>query len=645
MGKERAADSDDESSSMSSLTQNPDAPPFGVDIPEHRFRAMTRDAMARLKRQYSHSASKMKGVEDYPKWSRNYQYLRNHYKDIWSGITHELHNLLKDSLPKSVKETYESILDQVMSDGELESGDLNLYFTDPAEFLAQKVELFYGDSVDLAVTPLDLLERAMDFSYNHDEAGQSMHKRLEANVKAFVESVCEDEGLSLTLALLLRAVPKDLLGEFGEIATMEEFCKAQNELVMKRRVARLRGATLTPSTSNKRGGTNNNNKKGLDGGINNHKRLCHYCQKPGHIEKDCWQKHPEKGPKREAGPPTQRGATKDDRPSARTRSQQKPGGGRASNVLGVMTRVGTTDPIMVDLVLHLEDGDIPSEAFFDTGAPSTLISEDEAQRIGLAYERSGRPPVILGDGKTRIDVVATATAVVTLPEYGVLHRSMEFTVLEDLEPPLIIGRSDIIRWKLLSGVAATVEAQANLMDSVVFAPELTEVQRMEILEAMDAPRIFESRTNQATVSVEHEIHLTTDVPVYSRPYHVSRHKRELIRGLVQELLDAGVVEPCNSPYASPVIPVGKKDGSQRLVVDFRRLNEITVKQHWPLPLITDIVDLLFKAHFVARVDFKNAYYQLGLRRIDRDKAAFITMDGQYRFLRMAMGLSGAPSTF
>jgi hypothetical protein len=93
---------------------------------------------------------------------------------------------------------------------------------------------------------------------------------------------------------------------------------------------------------------------------------------------------------------------------------------------------------------------------------------------------------------------------------------------------------------------------------------------------------------------KHEIILDSRTPIYSHPYRKSIKERSILSDEVRKLLDANIIRPSRSPYASPVILVPKKDNTIRMCVDFRRLNKVTVSEQWPLPRIDDILDGLLR---------------------------------------------------
>jgi hypothetical protein len=90
--------------------------------------------------------------------------------------------------------------------------------------------------------------------------------------------------------------------------------------------------------------------------------------------------------------------------------------------------------------------------------------------------------------------------------------------------------------------------------------------------------------------IRHENLLVSRIPTFSQQYRKSLNERKLLKIEVQKLLDANIIRPSRSLYASPVILVPKIDKSIRMCVDYRRLNLITITEQWPLPRIDDILD-------------------------------------------------------
>ena len=115
---------------------------------------------------------------------------------------------------------------------------------------------------------------------------------------------------------------------------------------------------------------------------------------------------------------------------------------------------------------------------------------------------------------------------------------------------------------------------------------------------------------------------------------------------VQQMLSSNVIRPLNSPWASPVVMVRKKDGSLRFCVDFRQLNVATVKDAHPLPRIDDLLDALHGAKWFSTLDLKSGYWQVPIAEQDKAKTAFRTSSGQlFEFNQVPFGLCNAPATF
>lgn len=148
-----------------------------------------------------------------------------------------------------------------------------------------------------------------------------------------------------------------------------------------------------------------------------------------------------------------------------------------------------------------------------------------------------------------------------------------------------------------------------------------------------------------TSVVQMQIELTDMQPVVYRPYRLSYPEREVVRSMVQEMIDADIVCESSSPYASPILLVKKKTGEKRLCVDYRALNNKTRKEHYPLPLIDDQLDRLAGNSLFVSLDLASGYYQIPIAEDSQDKTSFVTPDGQYQFKRMPFGLANAPSVF
>ena len=147
-------------------------------------------------------------------------------------------------------------------------------------------------------------------------------------------------------------------------------------------------------------------------------------------------------------------------------------------------------------------------------------------------------------------------------------------------------------------------------------------------------------------SVQHDINLEEGaLPPASRPFHLSAAESEEVSRQVAEYMQQRIVRPSTSPFGAPVLLVRKKDGSMRLCIDYRRLNEITRKDRFPLPLIEDLLERLVGARYFTKVDLRSGYYQVAVGEDSIQRTAFVTPEGSFEWLAMPMGLCNAPSTF
>ena len=145
---------------------------------------------------------------------------------------------------------------------------------------------------------------------------------------------------------------------------------------------------------------------------------------------------------------------------------------------------------------------------------------------------------------------------------------------------------------------------------------------------------------------QHVINTTTEQPIYLHAYRKSLAERDIIKNEVAKMLQANIIRPSESPWSFPVVLPGKPDGiSRRFCVDYRRLNEITIQDNFPLPRIDDILDRLSGSQYFTALDLKSGYWQMEMHPQSIAKTAFSTPDGHYEFLRLPFGLKNAPADF
>ena len=155
---------------------------------------------------------------------------------------------------------------------------------------------------------------------------------------------------------------------------------------------------------------------------------------------------------------------------------------------------------------------------------------------------------------------------------------------------------------------------------------------------------------EGTDSIQHRIHTTDDIPINTRQYRYLPVHKDEINQQINELLETGVIESSSSPYSSPIWIVPKKPDSTgkkrwRVVIDYRKLNEKTIGDAYPLPNITEILDQVGSAKYFSTFDLASGFHQIKMAPDDVHKTAFSTPYGHYQFTRMPFGLKNAPATF
>jgi len=143
----------------------------------------------------------------------------------------------------------------------------------------------------------------------------------------------------------------------------------------------------------------------------------------------------------------------------------------------------------------------------------------------------------------------------------------------------------------------------------------------------------------------HSIPLSNNTPIKLRPYRISLEQSQALKKEIKKLLDHGLIIPSHSPWAFPVLLVKKKNGEWRMCVDYRKLNQVTIKDAYALPFIDELLESVHGAKYFSALDLFSGYHQIPMDPKDIEKTSFTTKFGNYNFVVMPFGLTNAPASF
>ncbi|XP_064651627.1 uncharacterized protein LOC135502607 [Lineus longissimus] len=190
-----------------------------------------------------------------------------------------------------------------------------------------------------------------------------------------------------------------------------------------------------------------------------------------------------------------------------------------------------------------------------------------------------------------------------------------------------------------------VDKVGETMEDVHICGDLRPEQIEEVKEILCSYQDVLTDSPGRTTVLSHDVRLTTSDPVRVRPYPIPFSMVEVVKHAIENMLDMGVIEPCDSPYSSPVVIVKKKDGSNRFCIDFRRINQITVFDPEPMADVESIFAKLAGCKYISKFDLSKGYWQVPLTEQAKEVSSFSVPFGHFRFKVMPFGMVNAPATF
>ncbi|CAF4266608.1 unnamed protein product [Rotaria sp. Silwood2] len=335
------------------------------------------------------------------------------------------------------------------------------------------------------------------------------------------------------------------------------------------------------------------------------------------------------------------------------------------------------------------------KVMIDTGANRTFISSKALHSTnGKQFINKIQRCVFLADGHTSIFVYGEVKLYIMM---GDIQASIGALIVKQLCTDCILGMDFINKYKLIINTEdqtvsirdntkrTTLQVDINshsvrfptrLINNIRIPPKRTisvpvsinllsaklvdghvskliqhitnseQHEKVKFVLSQNAKLFDTSKPTVARTLKPHEIKTLDHPPPTSKPYYSTPLKQEAMYEITQELLYFGLIRPSYSPYAAPALLVAKHDGTWRMVVDYKKINNITIKDNHPLPNMEQAIQVLGGGYkFFSKLDMKSGFWQILIKQEDKYKTAFITPDGLYEWNVLAQGLKNCPPLF
>ena len=318
------------------------------------------------------------------------------------------------------------------------------------------------------------------------------------------------------------------------------------------------------------------------------------------------------------------------------------------------------------------------QAMLDSGAQGNYISPNLVNRLQLPWTQKDEPYrlrtvegelVDYGHGVVDMETAHLPTTI------GGRRHNLKLDITDISTHDVILGipwlrasnprvnwRTGQLQWDI-PGSESVTEKRVNLTGRNTPSYDTTEAFRIYVITKEPKP-VYDERipeeyrqygklfSDELETGLprhgkwDHEIPLKPGTePRFHKIYPLNEEKTKALDKYLEENLRKGYIRPSTSPAGFPILFVPKKNGKLRMCVDYRQLNEITVKNRYPLPLIAELQDKLYGAKWFTTLDLKGAYNLIRIKDGEEWKTAFRTKRGLYEYLVMPFGLTNAPASF
>lgn len=292
-------------------------------------------------------------------------------------------------------------------------------------------------------------------------------------------------------------------------------------------------------------------------------------------------------------------------------------------------------------------------SLLDTGSQKTLIKKNVYDKISDFPKLQPSVVTLSGLGQSSIRPLGCFRSEIEID--GSKFDAEIFVIKDELVNFDLILGMDVINQGTLTistnGVRLdkTESPSDNFLINIVNVLDDHEIDLNHISDSNLKHELYNMIRNYSpnktkTVDVKMKIILNDEIPVFSSPRRLPQVEQKIVEAQVEEWLEKGIIKK-SSDFSSQIVLVKKKDKSLRLCVDYRRLNKKTVREHFPLPMIDDVIDKLHSAEVFTTLDLKNVFFHVDVKENSRKYTAFVTHEGQYEFLKCPFGLTNSPSVF
>uniref|UniRef100_A0A8C5LLF5 ribonuclease H n=1 Tax=Leptobrachium leishanense TaxID=445787 RepID=A0A8C5LLF5_9ANUR len=312
--------------------------------------------------------------------------------------------------------------------------------------------------------------------------------------------------------------------------------------------------------------------------------------------------------------------------------------------------------LTIPVSLQWKDDHANLNAMIDSGASGCFIDQTLVSILRIPFITKQHSVALqLLDGSPLKTGPITKETIPLSVSIGTQHKeSFSFDIVSSPAFPLIFGlpwlrkNNPYIDWE-----RGTLTLNLPKQKTSIDIPYNTS---STAIAATTLPEIYEEYSDvfQSTGTDTLPPHRVYDCPIdlypgspiqFGRVYPLSEPELKVLKEYIDENLTKGFIRPSTSTAGAPIFFVGKKDGGLRSCIDYRALNNVTIKNKYPLPLITELMDRLKDAKYFTKLDLKGAYNLVRIKSGHEWKTAFRSRYGHYEYLVMPYGLCNAPATF